>query len=125
MPHQCVHCTAMFDDGAKEILEGCSCGSRFFFYMKRQDVVQVQQITENLAAKEKKQIEHDALEMVGEDRPEKPVILDFESVRIARPGKFELDLVKIFKGKPLVFKLEEGKYIIDIASVFKGAVDEK
>ena len=35
------------------------------------------------------------------------------------PGKYELDLVDIFKGKPLVYKLDEGKYIIDVASTFQ------
>jgi len=36
------------------------------------------------------------------------------------PGKFELDLVHLFnKKEPLIYKLEEGKYIIDIAEMFR------
>jgi predicted nucleic acid-binding Zn-ribbon protein len=42
-----------------------------------------------------------------------------------KPGKFEIDLVDLFRGKPLVFKLEEGKYIIDIASTFDSTLKEK
>ena len=45
---------------------------------------------------------------------EKPVILDIESVRTLGPGKFELDIVSLMNRKPVVFKLQEGKYIIDI-----------
>ena len=30
-----------------------------------------------------------------------------------------MDLIDLFKGKPLVYRLEEGKYVIDLASTFK------
>ncbi|MEM2478681.1 MAG: Zn-ribbon containing protein, partial [Candidatus Pacearchaeota archaeon] len=50
---------------------------------------------------------------------QKPVILDLETIRALKPGKFEIDLVKLFKGYPVIFKLEEGKYIIDLASTFQ------
>ena len=48
-----------------------------------------------------------------------PVVLDLASINITEPGKFELDLVKLFKGDPLVYKISEGKYIIDVAETFK------
>ena len=35
MPHQCVRCGNFLEDGAKELLEGCSCGSKFFFFMSQ------------------------------------------------------------------------------------------
>ena len=44
----------------------------------------------------------------------KPVILDLESIRVLSPGKFEIDIVSLMNRKPIVFKLQEGKYIIDI-----------
>ena len=47
------------------------------------------------------------------------VILDFESIRALRPGKFEIDIRHLFKGEPLVYKMAEGKYIIDIPSSFQ------
>jgi len=39
------------------------------------------------------------------------------------PGKYQLDVVELFKGKPLVYRLEDGKYIIDLASTFKKRKD--
>jgi len=36
MPHQCVRCNTFYDDGAKEILHGCSCGARLFFYVRKE-----------------------------------------------------------------------------------------
>ncbi|HIH18075.1 MAG TPA: hypothetical protein HA218_04590 [Nanoarchaeota archaeon] len=50
--------------------------------------------------------------------PGMPVVLNLESIRITKPGKFEIDLVNIFKGSPLVYKIEEGKYFIDLPSTF-------
>ena len=35
------------------------------------------------------------------------------------PGKYELDLVHMFKKDPLVVKLDEGKYVIDLPQAFK------
>jgi len=55
---------------------------------------------------------------MDQENSEDPVILDFESIRVTAPGKYELDLVDLFKGNPLVFRLEEGKYVIDIPSTF-------
>ena len=48
---------------------------------------------------------------------EEPVILDIESVSVISPGKFEIDLVSLLNKKPIVFKLEEGKYIIDLSRI--------
>lgn len=119
MPHQCVRCNKLYENGAAELLKGCSCGSRFFFFMKREDVDTVKNMTVKLTREEKEQIEHDVMDIVGAEVDDKPVILDLESIRVLKPGKFEISLVDLFRGKPLVYKLEEGKYIIDIASTFE------
>ncbi|MFH1682573.1 MAG: Zn-ribbon containing protein [Candidatus Woesearchaeota archaeon] len=120
MPHQCVRCSTMYEDGANEILKGCKCGARLFFYIRKQQLEEGKKMLNNLSEDEKKQVEQDVREMIGiEEDPDKPVILDLESIRVLKPGKYELDLVHLFKKDPLVFKLEEGKYIIDLPQVFK------
>ncbi len=93
--------------------------------MKKADIEAVQQMTVHLTPEEKEKMESDALELVGEDTPEKPVVLDLESIRILKPGKFEIDLIDLFKKEPLIFKLEEGKYVIDIASTFESKGKKK
>lgn len=122
MPHQCVRCNKLYDDGSKEILSGCSCGGRFFFYIKKESLQEAKKITNKiskLSMNEKEQIEEDVLDILGDQiEDDKPVILDIETIKVLQPGKYELDLVDLFKGKPLVFKLEDGKYFIDIASTF-------
>ena len=119
MPNQCVRCSKMYDDGSDIILKGCTCGGRFFFYMKKQAIKAAQEMTAKLTVEDKHQLEQDAMEFIGEEQePEHPVVLDLESIRMLQPGKFEIDLIDLFKGKPLVYKLAEGKYVIDIASTF-------
>ena len=56
--------------------------------------------------------------MVGDEEDEKPIVLDLESVRVLKPGTFGLNLPRIFQKQPLIYRLEEGKYVLDIASVF-------
>lgn len=117
MAHKCVHCGEVYTDGSKELLEGCKCGSKFFFYFnpERLKGLETSSITD-LPKDEKLKVEREIRSMIGVDE-EKPVILDFETVRVVKPGKFEIDIINLFrKERPLIYKLEEGKYIIDLAT---------
>jgi predicted nucleic acid-binding Zn-ribbon protein len=122
MPHQCVRCNKFYEDGSDEILKGCSCGAKMFFFVKKERMKQVQDTLEaikNLTPVEKKEMEKEVYDLVEIDYDyDRPVILDLESIRSLEPGKFELDLVRLFKRDPLIFKIGEGKYVIDINSVF-------
>jgi len=122
MPHQCVRCNTFHEDGAEEILKGCECGGKLFFYIKKEKLEAAKRELNQLKLdpEQKEQIETDVFDIIGDRRdPEVPVVLDLESIRILKPGKYDIDLVHIFRGEPLVFKLEEGKYIIDITESFK------
>lgn len=129
MPHQCVRCGEIYPDAASELLAGCSCGSKFFYYIKQERLdelnkinsEQIQETLTELNKADKEQIEKDIREITGlAEEPEKPVILDLESVKVISPGKFEIDLVNLFsKKRPIIYKLEEGKYIIDLSSTLK------
>ena len=130
MPHQCTKCGNIYSDASEEILKGCSCGSRFFYYIKQEKLEElksdVQETIAELDKADKDQIEKDIRELTGlDEEPDKPVILDLESVKVIKPGKFEIDIVNLFsKKRPLIYKLEEGKYIIDLASSLKVDKDE-
>ncbi len=120
MPHQCVHCGKIYPTGSKEILEGCSCGSRFFYYIKDEEYQKLKEKIPLLTKEEKKQIERDIREMSGIKKEDAPIVLDLESIRAISPGKFEIDIVNLFnKHRPIIYKVEEGKYIIDLASTFE------
>ncbi len=119
MPHQCVRCNKLYEDGAKEILSGCMCGAKLFFFIKKSQLDESRKLVQDLTEGDKKQIEEDVLDLVGSDQKNNPVILDFESIRILKPGQYELDLVNLFKKESLIYKLEEGKYVIDVVKTFE------
>lgn len=125
MPHQCVRCGKLIDDGSNEILKGCGdCGGKLFFFISRAKWEKMQQTPEEqLSKKDKEAIQKDVHDIIGPDyNPDSPVILNFETIRVTKPGKFELDLVSLFDPKkPLVYKLEEGKYMIDVLTTFDHA----
>lgn len=126
MPHQCVHCGKIYPVASKELIEGCSsCGGHFFFYIKEEQLEKIKEQPIEIPQEQKKQIEHDVREMAGIEEEDVPVILDLESIRAVSPGKFEIDIVNLFnKKRPLIYKLEEGKYIIDIASTLEKDIRE-
>ena len=128
MPHQCVHCGRICPLGSREIIDGCeSCHGHFFFYIRDDQLekAQEQKVVHEMPKEEKKQIEQDIREMAGIEEENAPVILDFEAIRAAGPGKYEIDVVNLFKkDRPLIYKLGEGKYIIDLATTLSGSVRE-
>lgn len=121
MPHQCVHCKRIIPAGSKELLEGClDCGGHFFFYIKDEQLEQLKENPIEIPQEQKKEVEKDIREMAGIIEENAPVILDVESVRVIGEGKFEIDLVNLFRrNRPLIYKIEEGKYIIDLSSTLK------
>ncbi len=111
----------MYNDGSSELLTGCKkCNSKFFFYIKEDKLKQINSekaVELQLSTSEKKQIEEDVREIAGIENEESPVFLDFESVSVIKPGKYMIDVTKLFsKDKPRVYKLEDGKYIVDLSS---------
>jgi len=126
MPHQCVHCGKLYPAGSKELLEGCSeCGAHFFFYIKESQLAKIKESPVILPEEERKQVEKEIRELAGITEEDVPVILDIESVRVMGAGKFEIDIVNLFnKKRPLIYKVEEGKYIIDLASTLNQNVKD-
>lgn len=125
MPHQCVRCNRFYEDGSKEldIHKGCVvCGNRTFFFIKQKSLEEAKKevASLNLTSVEREEIEKNIFDLLSSKLDvDRPVVLDLESVRVLRPGKYEIDLVQLFKGMPLIYKLEEGKYVIDLVESFR------
>jgi len=126
MPHQCVKCSRIIPLGSRELLEGCKdCGGKFFFYIKDEQLQKIKENPIELPQEEKQQVEKDIREMAGITDQNAPVILDIESVRAVGSGKYEIDVVNLFrKDRPLIYKLEEGKYIIDLSSTLSKSLKD-
>ncbi len=117
MPYQCVHCSKIIPVGSEEILIGCNnCSGKFFFYIKEDSNVNDENkrsVLPDLDDKNKKKVEEDVRSILKVEDEDEPVILDIESIRVLGTGKYEIDLVSLINRKPIVFKVEEGKYLID------------
>jgi len=126
MPHQCVKCSRIIPAGSRELIEGCAdCKSRFFFYIREEQLAKIREEPIEIPEQEKEVIEKDIREIAGITDEKAPVILDLESVRVTGDGKFEIDIVNLFnKKRPLIYKLEEGKYIIDLASTLNKSLKD-
>lgn len=122
MPHQCVHCSKIIPVGSKEIFEGCdSCGGKFFFYIRDEQVAKIKESKETLIPEfntvDKKKVEEDVRSILQIEDETKPVILDLESIKVLKPGQFEIDIVSLMNRRPIIFKIQEGKYLIDIEGI--------
>jgi len=128
MSHQCVHCGKIYPAGSKDLLEGCrECGSHFFFFINDEQLARIRekQLQEPIILENRKEVEREIRELAGITELDTPVILDIESVRVSGDGKFEIDLVNVFnKKRPLIYKVEEGKYIIDLSTTLKNGVKD-
>lgn len=127
MPHQCVKCSRIISPGSGELLNGCeNCGGKFFFYIRQEQLEKIKKTAIiEIPEEEKKSVEFDIREMIGITNEEEPVILDLESVRAIGDGKFEIDVVNLFnKKRPLIYKIEEGKYLIDLASTLSKSIKD-
>ena len=64
MPHQCVRCNTFYKDGSTEILKGCNCGGKLFFFIKQEKLDEVKKMHKsiNLTNKDKEQIEKDIVQ---------------------------------------------------------------
>ena len=117
MPHQCVHCSKIYDKAGDFLINGCGdCNGKFFFYIREENLDKVKEQPIELKKEEKEKVERDIRDMAGVNDENAPVVLDIESVRVMGEGKYEIDVVNLFnKRKPIVYKLEEGKYMIDLS----------
>jgi len=120
-----VHCGEVYPDAAPELLIGCKCKSKFFYYIRQEKVEQLRQEVPatllDISQADKEKIEKDIREITGMiDEPDKPVILDIESIRVLGQGKYEIDIINLFsKTRPIIYKLGEGKYVIDLNDTIK------
>ncbi len=120
MPHQCVRCGKIIEDGSRELLTGCSeCGSRFFFYIKKGELEKGEIVRNSLSKTDVSEMEKDVRELMGIKKQSTPVILNLETVRAISPGKFRIDVSALMRGEPVVINISDGKYYIDLPSAFK------
>ncbi len=117
MPHQCVRCGKIYEISSEQILKGCdACKGKFFFFIKEDELKQ--KITlPKLTEEQINEIERDVREIIGGEENQ-PIILDIETIRVLSPGKYSIDIIKLFKQNELIiYKIRDGKYRIDFTPI--------
>lgn len=114
MLHKCVKCGKMYEKGSDEILNGCSCGNKLFFFIKNKNSAKK---FDKLKIKDKL---NDELQEIFEDELENeiPVALDIETIKILSSGKYEIDINALMNKQGVVYSFDEGKYSVDLNEAF-------
>lgn len=113
MPHQCLKCESIYDNTSDVIISGCpNCGAKLFLYMKK---VPEKEKEVELSNAEKDLIIAEVSNYVDLEEIDTPIILKLENIRVLSPGKYEIDINQLMKKeKPIIYKIQDGTYIIDL-----------
>jgi predicted nucleic acid-binding Zn-ribbon protein len=116
MPHKCARCERIYDSNAKELLAGCSCGSRLFLFLREKEGRSKDDTIKELREKKIKESDIKWLDKEFGDRMagKGTIRLDIENMIRVDEGKFTLDIASLMSGQPIVVKADEGVYYIDI-----------
>lgn len=122
MPHKCARCEKIYDSKSRELLEGCSCGSRLFLFLRDKPGRTQEQAVKELRTKKVKESDLQWLDKEFGDRlagGKGTIRLDVENMIRVDEGKFTLDIASLMSGSPIVVRAEEGVYYIDIPYAMK------
>lgn len=151
MAHQCTNCGNIYENGDEQILEGCDCGSKKFQFVENvSDLEQTdaQEFNPNTAQNEARKSVATAEEIEGargteeqddeitdSDVPNQEVKVNkdpeqlkdelnsqFEGIRILEQGKYQINLMQLYKNNTQVISIQEdGKYIINVSEAYESA----
>ena len=107
MHHKCVKCGKMYEHAAEEILKGCTCGSKLFYFVKSTDANN---------KKKNVQVENEVeyFYELEDDVNNEIIVFDVESINVTSSGKYEINLDSLMNRDGLVYKYGDGKYGIDL-----------
>jgi predicted nucleic acid-binding Zn-ribbon protein len=112
MVHICAACGRVYPDSSEEILKGCSCGGKKF-YFERPDVQRKRSAPVPPAPEPEPEPVQEKTEADETDRFDR-----VESIRIIAPGTYELNIEKMARSDERVVGLgQEGSYALDLLSM--------
>lgn len=112
MPHICARCGKEYPDASDEVLRGCVCGNTSFLYQRSRAPGEFnKEIPRN-------QTNHE--ENIPDTPSERTDDISLESVRIIRPGEYDINLVQMAQSPDRVIKIgQEGEYRLDLHSMVR------
>ena len=113
--HKCVRCGTVYPSGAEQLLQGCSCGSRVFAFVRGEAA---EKMLESMNTEDLSWLEEELVHLVG-DKPVSVEFDDAENIRILSKGHYALNLASLLAGDPGVIRASEGIYYLKLPSVKK------
>jgi len=109
MYHKCVKCGKMYEHASEEIISGCTCGSKLFYFVKSSTTGKKKNTTEDIGY----------FYELEDDENKEIIVFDIEAINIKSSGKYELNIDGLMNSDGLIYKYGEGKYSIDIDNNMK------
>ncbi|HIJ97565.1 TPA: hypothetical protein H1009_00590 [archaeon] len=128
--HQCLKCKTVFANEEVPILNGCSCGSKLFLFVKhKSDVKLAEKYRPQLEAKieeidkERKSGGTGAQKVRGSERKpqtsnRKPEF-GVETIKVHDMGVYSIHMDALMHGAPVIVLSKGGSYIISFSSLFE------
>jgi len=117
MPHKCARCGTIYDDNSAELIDGCSCGARVFLYLKEKPGRSEEEAIKELKIKEVGGEDLKRLDRefgMNLEKSGRTIHLDLENLHQIDKGRYRIDVKSLMKGDPLIMKVGDGVYYIDI-----------
>jgi len=117
MPHKCARCGSIYDDNSPELMDGCSCGARVFLYLRETPGRSEEEAVQELKTKEIKDEDLKRLDReFGRELEDsgRTMHLDLENLHEIEKGRYQIDISSLMRGDPLIMKVGEGVYYIDV-----------
>jgi len=126
MPHQCLKCGEIYEDGSRYILEGCpKCGGRIFLYTRKplpdrarkKILKKIEKQQMNFEGKKfeeiMEEIEKQRRKAIEEAEKQKERV---ETIKVEDAGEYEINLERLMEGSIVVER--NGTYFIYLPSLF-------
>ncbi len=128
MPHQCLKCGEIYEDGSKYVLEGCpKCGGKFFLYTRNPLPEKARKkLLEKIESNELFEVEGKKLdEIIDEIRKRMQEAAEeaskqrekVESIEVKQMGEYEINLYRLLEDGSIIVQ-KEGTYFIYLPSLF-------
>ncbi|MFO7872331.1 MAG: Zn-ribbon containing protein [Candidatus Undinarchaeales archaeon] len=139
--HKCLKCKKLYSDEDVPIVEGCSCGSRLFLYMKGKKMPEISEKAESEIFEKIEELDEERKSEeteVEEKKPskkqpelskgirrEKSSGFGIETIRLEDAGVYEINIKALMRGRPMIVLSKGGSYVISLPSAFGGEEGEE
>ena len=138
--HKCIKCAKTFEDDKVPLFDGCYCGSKFFVSIKPGQENEVESLIgasedelnslksktdlEILKVERKAQNQEttQSMPITHPDHVSTKADFGIETVKMSRPGVYDINIEALLRGKPVVIFSNGKTYIIHLATVFREVI---